>query len=347
MKKNVPVEDLKKKGWITNYNDVTGGVKTSPLFPFMIRKFGKLLNPDDDSQFTKNTVRKKRVFHPIIKILGPMFLSTPIRIERRQKNKVKEPVIYMANHCFKDDTLASIIAANRHAYFLMGSVPVFYNTLDGITAFFNGVVLVNRKNKASKQSSTRKCCEVLKNGADLLIFPEGVWNKTPNELILDLWPGIYRVAKETHARVVPIVHYIEDETVRKKNNRIHTVVGEPIRIDEMDEKEALVLLRDIMASVLWKLMEKYGQSTRKKELTGYSSADEAWEERLNARCKPVKYYDKEIEFTADYHSNEKIRPEDAFAPIANIKYSRANKTIVAKARQIIKCERQVDFQHRF
>ena len=169
----------------------------------------------------------------------------------------------------------------------------------------------------------------------------------PNELLLDLWPGIYRIAKETHSKVVPIVHYIEDETVRKKNNIIHTVMGEPMRIDEMDEKEAMVFLRDKMASVLWKLMEKYGQSTRKKELTGFSSADEVWEERLNARCKPVKYYDKEIEFTADYRPKDKIRPVDAFATVATSGHTRANHMIVAKARQIIMSDRQVDFHHRF
>ncbi len=44
----------------------------------------------------------------------------------------------------------------------------------------------------------------------LIVFPEGVWNKSPNALSLELWPGIYRIACETGAKIVPIVHYIYD-----------------------------------------------------------------------------------------------------------------------------------------
>ena len=37
-------------------------------------------------------------------------------------------------------------------------------------------------------------------GMDMLIFPEGVWNKTPEKMLLDFWPGAYRLAIESGNR---------------------------------------------------------------------------------------------------------------------------------------------------
>lgn len=151
--------------------------------------------------------------HCIIKALGPYFLKSPQLLENRNflknpdlgGNSVPDsgiflpdkPVIWASNHVFKDDTLATILAAKRHAYILFGSLPQFFNTLDGITAFLNGVIMTNRKVSASKKTSIAKAIRVFGYGADLMVFPEGVWNKSPNRLLLDLWPGIYRIACET------------------------------------------------------------------------------------------------------------------------------------------------------
>lgn len=70
--------------------------------------------------------------------------------------------------------------------------------------------MMNRKVEASRRASIPKAVKAMQLGADLVVFPEGVWNKSPNKLILDLWPGIYRIACEIGAKVVPIVHYIRD-----------------------------------------------------------------------------------------------------------------------------------------
>ncbi len=71
--------------------------------------------------------------------LGPYFLQVPQIFENRNflrnpdsNEKLvldtpillpPEPVIWAANHAFKDDALATILAAKRHAYILFGSLP--------------------------------------------------------------------------------------------------------------------------------------------------------------------------------------------------------------------------------
>lgn len=72
-------------------------------------------------------------------------------------------------------------------------------------------MLTNRKVSASKGSSTVKAVRAIRYGTDLMVFPEGVWNKSPNRLLLNLWPGVDRIACETGAKVIPVVHYIDDE----------------------------------------------------------------------------------------------------------------------------------------
>ena len=196
-------------------------------------------------------------------MLGARFLKNPQIFENRNflrkpdKDPIapdkdillpKEPVIWAGNHAFKDDGLATILAAKRHAYILFGSLPQFYNTFDGITAYLNGVIMINRKVAASKKSATAKAVRAVGYGADLMVFPEGVWNKTPNRLLLDLWPGIYRIACETGAKVIPVVHYMRDCTGRESNNPIHTVIDDPIRIDDIGEQAALRYVRDVLAT---------------------------------------------------------------------------------------------------
>ncbi|MBE6147519.1 MAG: hypothetical protein E7168_04220 [Firmicutes bacterium] len=365
------LEELKRKklekilenlsDYIDNENDLLAGEEPSVLFYLLADKLGYLLEHDVDKTISKETIETRRKLHFIIKTLGPYFLSNPQIIENRNKllnpdSKEEdkgiilpdEPVIWVANHAFKDDTLASILAAYRHAYILFGSVPQFYNTFDGITAWLNGVVMTNRKVDDSKRVSVKKATKVIENGTDLLVFPEGVWNKTPDLLLLDLWPGIYRIAKETGAKVVPIAHYINDCSKKGKSNPIHTVIDEPLKIDDMSEKEALTYVRDTLASWQYLMMEQYGKTTREKELFVFNNSKEYWEHQLEKRVKTAARYDKEIEYTADYRPKWITRPEQAFESIANVE----NITIenihqILDAKKLVKTKQTTDYQRRF
>lgn len=106
-------------------------------------------------------------------------------------------------------------------------------------------------------------------GVDLLIYPEGTWNMTPNALSPDLWPGVYRIACETGAKVIPIIHYLRDNNT-SKSNPIHTVVDDPIRIDDMSEQQALSYIRDIFATWYYLMIEAYSKSTRDEILGTFS-----------------------------------------------------------------------------
>ncbi|MBD5134291.1 MAG: 1-acyl-sn-glycerol-3-phosphate acyltransferase [Clostridiales bacterium] len=352
----------KYDGMITGLSDLTASRSPSIIFFILADKLSYLLSTDAEIAISKKGVERRRKINPIIKALGAHFLSNPQVFENRNflrdpnctiptpDTKIalpNEPVIWASNHGFKDDALASVLAAQRHAYILFGSLPQFYNTFDGITAWLVGVAMVNRKVPASKKSSIPKAVRAINCGADLLMYPEGTWNKSPNALVLDLWPGIYRIACETGAKVVPIVHYHRDNNTAK-NNLIHTVIDDPIRLDDLTERQALDYIRDIFATWYYLMMEAYGKSTRDEILNGASTFAEAWDKQLEELIRFVARWDIEIETRSDYRPKWKVQPQEAWQVIADITdITPENIGHILYARQLVEqCARE-DFQRRF
>ena len=353
----------KYDGLITGVQDLTGGEDPSNLFYLLANHLSYLLDPNPEKVISAKGIVRRRKLNWIIKTLGVHFLSNPQIFENRNYLKnphateiapdpgivlPREPVFWCSNHAFKDDTLATILAAQRHAYILFGSVPQFYNTFDGITAWLNGVVMTNRKVAVSRHTSVSKAIRAMQFGADLMVFPEGVWNKSPNALILDLWPGIYRIACDTGAKVVPVVHYIRDCTNREKNNPIHTVIDDPISIDNLSERAALELIRDVLATWFYLMMEIYGKSTREDVLEGYDTPVEAWGQSLKARVKTANRYDLEIELCADYRPKWITEPQQVWQAIADVtNITPQNVGHVFYAKQLVAQCAKENFQHRF
>lgn len=331
---------------VTGPADFFGEAKPSFLFYPMVKLLRPLLSCDPDKMISKTSIRIRKILHPILLRLLPAFMKYKQVIERKTEIP-QEPVIWCPTHCFEDDIAASIGAA-RHAYILFGSIPALFNRLDGVGAYVNGVVICNRKVKTSKWAAVEASKRLLDMGLDMLVFPEGVWNKTPDKLLLDFWPGAYRLAKENNRKIVPVIHYLADPHKKYKGNVIHTVIADPISMDGLDEQEGQALLRDTMATWYYYLMEKYGQSTREELLNGFESADDAWESYIAMHTGCVKYYDREIELCADYRPKQVVRPEDVWQSVANIQNVHAgNAAHVRYARELVAREKRRDFQRRF
>ena len=174
----IDTEYLIKEGLIASEKDLIGDNKpASSMFLYMVKKYGYLLNGD---LLSEKEIRMRRIINVIIKKIGPAFLQNKQVFENRKTlinhNDTtpdapiilpEEPVIWMPNHGFKDDPLASVLSCQRNAYFLFASLPQFYNSFDGITAWLNGVTLINRKIASSRKSSVENCVDVLNHGVDL------------------------------------------------------------------------------------------------------------------------------------------------------------------------------------
>ena len=343
---------------ITGPADLFGEQKPSALFYPIAKLARPLLSCDPEQMVSKRSNFIRKLLHPILLKLLPLFCEYRQVIESKNAllgidapdaplKLTDEAAIWCPTHCFKDDVAISIGTA-RHAYVMLGSFPMFFNSLDGLGAYINGVVLCNRKVKASRNASVKAARRLLELGMDVILFPEGVWNKTPDKLILDLWPGAYRLATETGSKIVPVIHYLADPHKKYKGNVIHTVVADPISMEGLSENEGLTLLRDTMAKWYFLLMEKYGQTTREELLDGFENAEDAWEAYISMHTGCVKYYDREIELCADFRPRQTVRLEDVWQSVANIRNVHAgNAGHIQYARQLVARENRRDFQRRF
>ena len=355
------IQLLKKNEIIKNECDLYGDDGPNLLFPLLLKKNGYLLQSTDLKDFSKSKIKSKQFFNLFIRKFGYLFLKTKQEFEDRNflsgenekyfdsLNSIDSPVIFVANHAFRDDILGTMIAAKRPAYVMFASLPQFYNTIDGVLLQKNGVVLINRKIKNSRKASLEKSKMVLQNGGNLIIFPEGVWNKSPNKLTLPLWNGFYRIAKEAGAKVVPVIHYISDPTysIPKENNSFHTVVDDAIDVSKYTEEEVLEKVKTSFSTWEFLMMERYGKTSRTDLLDGYDNSQDSWADKLRKRTKTADKYDFEIETTADFQPKNILSPYDVFSSIAELNISPQNEEEVIAAKTLVKEYNENDFQHRF
>lgn len=349
---------------LTGFEDLigTGREDMTLMFYLLNRHWLYLLGNNATKSVPKRYIDIRRKLYPLIRLLGAKMLACTQEIEDRNafdESPEKQmsdsesllpdrPVIIVANHGFRDDVLATVLAANRHALKVCGSLPMFYNSFNGFVSSLIGDILVNRRCKQSRQALIEKAKRVLDLGTDLIIFPEGGWNKTSDKITLDLWGGVYEIAKNTGCDVVPIVHYNRDPELLRKSNIIHTVVGFPIPLHQMEKSEALQILRDTLSTYQYKMMEKYGRSTREKEMQGFDTSHEKWEAHLTERMKAVEYYDSDVEKRSEYRPKYITRAEDVFRPIAAVQTITAhNVKDVLYARQLVREQEERDYQTRF
>lgn len=363
------IEDflIKHKDYLTGLSDLTGDrCIPGSLFNFNTKHFGYLLSNDPEKVLSQKGVNGSKYVFKLIQKFGPLISKSSIIMENRnellnikdengnfKKDKgivlPDEPVIWAPNHHYKDDVLASVVAAKRPFYIMFGSLPQFYNTFDGVLSYLSGSIIINRKLPESKQASLEKAKRALEYNTDLLLYPEGVWDKMPEKLLLDLWHGIYKIAKENNTMIVPIVHYIRDitQTEGKKENPIHIVVDDPIDIFSLGEDEGLEKLRETMATWYYLMMEKYGKSTRKELVEGFENSTEAWENHLEKLTGKVEMYDSSIETNAYYTKNEIVTPCSVYEDVANLDIDKDNALTVDYARKLVKTEKRRNFQQRF
>ena len=165
-----------------------------------------LLKNDPESVLSKHGWIIRKVIHPVFRnVLVPLSSKNKLVIERKAPFPKDRPIIFAATHGFRDDIAFSIKTTGVHSYILLSSLPAFYESFDGYALWLNGVIMLDRKDKASRAAAKEKMIYALSLGANILIFPEGVWNKTENLVVQELFPGIYDVAKASGALVVPCI----------------------------------------------------------------------------------------------------------------------------------------------
>lgn len=278
--------------------------------------FKYLMLNEPEKVLSKTGIVLRRWLNPILRTVAPLTSKNKLVLVKKTKLPKGRPIIFAPTHGFKDDILFSVVTIHQNAYILFGSLPQFYHTFDGITSWLNGVVMVDRTNKESRKAAKGKMIHAMHMGANLIIFPEGGWNKTENLLVQKLFPGIYDVAVETGALVVPLATVLEGD-------KVYSSMGEPFDIAVYDRAEGLAELRDKMCTLRYEIMEKYCTCTR-EELLQDKTPKDYWHDYIEGLISEVQCYDRKVEDNAHFQEKGVYSAEKVFAPIRALKVKREN-----------------------
>ena len=252
---------------------------------------------------------RKFISPPVRNFLAPATSKNKYHIGRMNDLPTDRPLIFACTHQVKDDIALALASAGRHTYLLFASLPDFFGTLDGPALWLNGVILVDRKIKESRQASIPKMKYAIKMGADILMYPEGTLNKTEILVVQKLFPGVYHLAKDTNALVVPMAIIQEGKDVYSKT-------CEPFDICKYEKQEGLNKLRDLMATAKYELMEKHSKISRAE----IGNAKEYWDNEMTELVNSMlPFYDFEIENSSQFIDKNEVTYEQAFEHLNNIK----------------------------
>ena len=236
-----------------------------------------------------------------------------------------KPIIYACAHCHPEDPATALEAIKEHSYLFLGDPEDVYQRFEGLLLELNGVINLETRVKDSfinellelgllkpneveefksiikndRKLAYKKAVEILKKGANLLIFPEGAVNLTPNLPIMGLYPGAIKMALETGAEIVPMA-------LERYGNRFYANIGENIKVTNRGDNSIIYYkekLRDAMATLKWEIWDYQGIKSRE------SCPSE--EEFINQVMGTSDFiYSEEDIYETMYHDKGITRPED-------------------------------------
>lgn len=241
----------------------------------------------------------KDLIRPVLSLIASFRVPYKVIIEQPCRLLPDNPVIYAVNHfCFADTPIMGRIAPKR-SYILLGKQRLGFS--DWLYFVLNGVIFVDRKDKEDLAASKLAMSAYLAKGRSIVMFPEGTWNLTENQLMLPMKWGIIDIARETGAQIIPAALEYD-----RKQKKCFVRFDAPMLFSPEDNKsDAIATLRDTMATMRWEFWERNGIFNR-AEL-------EIDTERKKLFCSVEEYppIDWDYESSCIYHSY--AEPDMVFA----------------------------------
>jgi len=213
------------------------------------------------------------------------------------------PKIYACTHIGGNDVQRTFEAIKEHAYLFLGDPKELYRDITGVILNLNGAICLETNNKEDRKIAYSRALELLRTGANLLIYPEGAWNITENLPVMGLYKGAVKMAAETGADIVPVA-------IEQYDNLFYVNIGENIKYNQAtshDLEYMNQLLRDKMATLKWEIWEYYGLCSRAFITEEFRRN---FQQNIVDRCE----YDFTIQDVYDtmYHDPNVTSPEEVF-----------------------------------
>lgn len=267
--------------------------------------------------------RTRKFFHPILLFLiKAKNKLSGFKITRIHSyiDKSKRPKIFCITHIGKFDIEICSEVLKEHYYLLSGDFENLHGSLDGCLIELNGIVYLNRSDKEDKAKSKEKCIGILKQGGNVMWFPEGIWNLSPNLPVLSLPYGIIEVAVKAGAVIVPmaIEQYNKEFCINIGNHFLLDDYME--RFENMTELQSAAIsdLRDVMATLKWEIWESRPMLPRGQIPNDY------FDSFIDTRLREWHGFTYADVAARQFHPKEITSPDEAWAYLSDLQPNHNN-----------------------
>lgn len=170
----------------------------------------KRLKAQDEKSYLGTMSLKQRMrYHGLVRfLLRTDRISKGIVVRKLNTQMPNVPkdrqIIFVLTHVGRDDISIFNEVIGEHYTILSGDYESLHNNIQGFVLALNGTVFFNMKSKEERSSIEDKVVEVLKGGDNILCSMEAAWNLSPNEIVMELFPGMLRAALRSNAVIVPV-----------------------------------------------------------------------------------------------------------------------------------------------
>lgn len=273
----------------------------------------ELRHKEENRYFGRLTLKARKRLHPLVPmayIMQNHLKGFSFEIINNGSEKTNRPIIFAITHVGKFDIQVISEAIKEHYYLLSGDYEHIQRTIDAFFLQLNGVIYFNEKIKEDRASATERMIKHLNSGGNLMYFPEGTWNISPNLPVLPCYWGIVRIAQLSNAIIVPIA-------AEQYGRHFKINIGKNVDMKSFgsntDEKtRAINTLRDIFATLKWEIWETEPHLMR-KEIIGNE-----WKIYKSERFKEWPYFNEEYIDGLIFKQKNIVESEKAFEDIKRI-----------------------------
>ena len=165
-----------------------------------------------------------------------------------------KPIIYACTHIGRYDIEMALESIQDTCFLFFGNPGKLYRSFDGIVAYLLGFIGCDTTEKEDRHIAKELAIRTLKQGGNILIWPEGAWNITENEVVMKLYTGAVEMAIRSGADIVPIA-------IEQYGKSFYVNIGKNISLDkstDLNQKRKLSDdLRDILCTLKWEIWEQF------------------------------------------------------------------------------------------
>ena len=197
--------------------------------------------------------RIHKIMFAIIK-MKRVLLHQKLTILHDEREDTDKPIIYACTHIGRYDIEMALESIQDTCFLFLGSPGKLYRSLDGVLVYLFGFIGCDTTEKEDRHIAKELAIRTLKQGGNILIFPEGAWNITENQVVMKLYTGTIEMAIRSGADIVPIA-------IEQYEKSFYINIGKNMSLDKatnLNEKRRLSDdLRDILCTLKWEIWEQF------------------------------------------------------------------------------------------